>query len=1429
MHSDTPRRRGPVARLADLLAEAADGSRPTSTELAELLWLAGQMDGAEPTRQEPSADPAPTEPTPSPVSPSPAPHPADPTPAAAPDDRVPLLLPARPDGTSAASAPSGNPASACDAPEAAADHTPVRVPVPPMVTHPLTLQRALRPLKRRVPSPVGQVIDEEATAHRIARLGGHPRGWLPVLRPAEERWLRLCLVYDAGPTMPIWRPLIHELHTALAQSGIFRTVELHRAEPNGTVPPQAAHTPAAGRTVTLVISDCMGPQWRDGTAGTRWYRTLRRWAAHQPVAVIQPLPERLWRTTALPTTPGSLSAPHPAAPSAALAFTQYAPSEAPPDGALPIPVLEPAGTWLSNWAALVADPGGARLPGAVGWLGPAPAPPDVEGSAGDVPRLTAEDLVLRFRSTASPEAFRLAGHLAVGEARLPVMRLVQAAVEERPRPQHLAEVILSGMLVSDGGAGAYAFRHGVRELLLRTLPRTARGRTRELLARVGALIDDRAGTAPGELRAVAASGGGAGAETPLGEPFATVTPDSVRQLGGGRQAGFLGDRYRVVRRIGRSGSVWLAEDLRRGGQPVVVQRYPQAPQWLRRDFTRAARQLSRFRHAHVAAVRDYANGEVPYLVTDFIEGRNLAELLADHRDGLPAHLLLDLVPPLARAVSALHTAGMTHGALSPAFVRLPPQGGAVLCGFTLIPYGEESGAADLAALGRLVRQMYAGTGGGSGTDLFRPSDTDAADTATPSEPDERVDLLRPSGTPVHRGDGEPDGRGEPGGMSGLGGIGEPGGIGETLLSAVADLGSTDPERRSQGLQRLTRLSTPASYERTYSLLGPLRVARGGRPLATGSGREQAMLCMLLLRRGRDVPLDEMVDGVWGAGAAPADAPRLLGTYASRLRNALGPDSVVAGNGTYALALPTGPDVVDLFRFQRLHDDARDARFAGDPTRARDLTGSALELWRGNPLEGVPGPAARATRADINRLRQFLLQTRRELNRELGASEEEQEQDQAELDAPLGEFPHADDEVLTPNEELPGDQLDDLGVRRETPDDQPTTVTFEYLARPTGRQEDVRENLGREISHLLSRGGITPDQFAMRPRPRGWDVTVAPEVHVLHVLTTIVNELPSALEAFPVLGLGLGVTFTHEPDPTVSAPTIPSGPRRLLGRDGRRAVVIVSNFLHQRLNESGPLAHRFDPVPQSDDWYCEVSTGQPPAALPGTVEAVLLGFDGTLARLYSEQAARHAARALTALIAEWRDPEEALAGTPLLPGHHPAGGTSDHIHPMDVLRPFARHRTLARELGARLEEIEMQAALTAKPEPYVASVLHTLAQPERALRLAVVTDTSPRAVVAYLGAKGLHLPGVEIHGRTSDLTLLMPDPDCPRRALAQLGIPADRCVMVGSTTAEAAAAQSLRIAFIGYAQSPTARERLTATGAHTTISDLSHLIDLLPNR
>ncbi|GLX48570.1 hypothetical protein Shyhy01_15200 [Streptomyces hygroscopicus subsp. hygroscopicus] len=699
MSSDTPgspESADALGRLAAVLAEAGRGVPPTPRELAELLWLAGHM-GAENTGR--GTPPPPAEnrgtaaPRPSPSLPTDEPPPRPPrqerhqplpAPPAVPEppSRIPLRLP--------------SPAPSADRPP----HTTLLAPAPPMLRHPLALQRALRPLRRRVDAPVGRELDERATADRIARLGARPDGWLPVLRPARERWLSLNLVHDAGPTMPVWRPLVRELHTALAQSGAFRTVTLYRADADGTVRGPDGRLPADGRTVTLLISDCMGPQWREGPAGALWYATLHRWARRMPLAVVQPLPEHLWRESALPATPGRLSAPHPVAPSAALTFTPYErPESDDPVAAVTLPVLEPEPRWLANWAGLISTAGGTRFPAAAARLG-RPLPADAEDRT-DIGGLSAEELVLRFRATASPEAFRLAGHLAVGRPDLPVMRLVQAAVEPDPRPQHLAEVVLSGMLTALPGApaGSYAFREGVRELLLLGLPRTERNRTVELLGRMGEFIDELAGRAPGGFRAAVPSE--QGLPTPVEhEPVAMLRAESVRRLapaGGGR---LVAGRYRLVRRSHTGHRGWVAEDLRDGGAPVVVCRY--APDELLGPFARLCQDLMEVDEPGIARVLDHGfDGETPYLVREFVEGPTLFQRMAALRERLSPAETDALTRKLGEAVLALRGREGPCGELNTRSVVLSPNGPVLTC-LDAAPVVHGSRAETVAAFSDIV-------------------------------------------------------------------------------------------------------------------------------------------------------------------------------------------------------------------------------------------------------------------------------------------------------------------------------------------------------------------------------------------------------------------------------------------------------------------------------------------------------------------------------------------------------------------------------------------------------------------------------------------------------------------------------------------------------------------------------------------------------
>ncbi|MFF5101170.1 SAV_2336 N-terminal domain-related protein [Streptomyces sp. NPDC000134] len=1302
MPSDRPGSPEPLARLADVLARAASGTRPTPLELAELLWLARHMTPAsdpqepappgrppapepprapgEPASGPPAGPPGPAPAPPAPPAPSPPPAPpAPPRPA----DRSPLHLPA-PDPTETT---------------AARPHASVLAPAPPMLRHPLDLQRALRPLKRHADSPVGRELDERATADRIARLGLDPRWWLPVLRPARERWLRLRLVHDTGPTMPVWRPLIRELHTALAQSGVFRTVTAHRADPDGTVRGEAAHAPADGRTVTLLVSDCMGAQWRPGPAGGRWYRTLRRWAHRMPLALVQPLPEHLWRDTALPAAPGRFTAPHPAAPTSALVFTPYdtGTPAAGHGGAVPLPVLEAGPDWLANWASLVADPGGTPYPGAAALLHSRPVSPDTADRA-DLTALSAEELVLRFRATASPEAFRLAGHLALGRPDLPVMRLVQAAVEPDPRPAHLAEVILSGMLARAAGPpGSYAFRPGVRELLLRGLPRSARDRTSELLRRTGGLIDERAGRTPGEFRAFVPARHGS--ETAVaGGPFAEISPRSARQLSVTERVPSpvppgLGTRYRPARRLDANGRLWLAEDVRARRTVALKLHRTLADPAGRAAFLRDAGLLRDLGHPGTVTVHDFGiEDDVPYVVMEHVDGITLHSLAASAGHRLPPPLTVSVGAQLARALTAVHGAGLTHGALEMARVILLPDGTVKL---TLFEPGRTSGPAgrsdDLRALGEALVRLASGT----------------------SHPAAPIDSRHLRHLP-------PALRGPYG-------------------HALDLLRSRSHWTQTRGLEllldpQLATLAREAYRRRTYRVLGPLRVETPDGPAALDP-RTAAMLAMLLFNHGRTVTLDELRWGLWHAGEEPPGARTELHRMAAGLREVLGPGALATLS--HGLALHTSADYVDVVHCEDLVRRADAASRAGGHLAARGHLTRALALWHGDqPLPGVPGSAARTARGRLLQLRLALYRKRAETDLSLGAHE------------------------------------------RAAAD----------LARLV-RAHPSREDLRRLYLIALRRQG----------------------------------RIEEALDVYEEYELSGG----RDPDLYV------------LGQELREERAGPVEEVERRAYEPPP-DHRtpYDPatgLDEPDDEPAGEPAGQPArsagertaADLIARSRCVLLGFDDVLARLYRPGTEREVLLDVMRLLAEDRDPGEALTGAAPLPRVDPVPGEG-YAATLDLVRAFAGHR-LAGAVRLRLDRHEERAARTARPTPLAHRLIRALHT--RQVPLAVVTDRAEAPVETYLRRRGLLecLPG-GVHGRTADLRRLMPDPDVLHRALEQLGADAGECVLVGSSVAEQAAARAVGLPFIGCRRGEPGRGELAAADPGAVlVPDLRPLLTAAMNR
>jgi signal recognition particle receptor subunit beta len=497
-------------RLQEVLAAA--GYRLTPRELAELTWLAGHLPAAPPQPAVPR-DPRPDPPEPA----EPLPERAEPAevPPAETADRVPVYsVPAVPESTV----------------DDALSTRVVRVRTSGVLAPALGMVRALRSLKRVAPSANEVELDERATAERYAECGR----WLPVLRPVFAPWRDLVLVVDRGPSSVLWTELAEELHLILQRLGAFGTIRLRYLCTGADGRLGLASTPAgrslrrpaelidpAGRQIVLVLSDCVGAVWQSAEL----HEALARWGRSGPLAILQPLPERLWGRTNLPPIRGRLRGPAPAAPNDRLSFQGYQqPWRSVPDGAVPVPVLEIAPDWLHSWAQLVTGAAPHGVDGVVAVVGAGQGPDPVPPAPADLAPL---DRVARFRAEATPEAFRLAGYLAAAPLSHAVMRVVQAAMLPGSRLSHLAEVWFSGLLTPRGAV--YEFVPGTRDVLLETL---RKHEVEEVVDRVSTFLERHADRGGATFLAAVPAPDGAQRLPALSRPFARVRDHALARATG---------------------------------------------------------------------------------------------------------------------------------------------------------------------------------------------------------------------------------------------------------------------------------------------------------------------------------------------------------------------------------------------------------------------------------------------------------------------------------------------------------------------------------------------------------------------------------------------------------------------------------------------------------------------------------------------------------------------------------------------------------------------------------------------------------------------------------------------------------------------------------------------------------------------------------
>jgi tRNA A-37 threonylcarbamoyl transferase component Bud32 len=144
----------------------------------------------------------------------------------------------------------------------------------------------------------------------------------------------------------------------------------------------------------------------------------------------------------------------------------------------------------------------------------------------------------------------------------------------------------------------------------------------------------------------------------------------------------LADRYELVERAGRGGmgEVWRATD-RELGRTVAVKMLP--PELTRHEefrirFRREARTVASLSHRNIAVLHDVGedvqDGETtPFLIMEFIDGRTLADALAE--GPFMVERALEVGQGVAEALAYSHDHGLIHRDIKPSNIMFTSEGG----------------------------------------------------------------------------------------------------------------------------------------------------------------------------------------------------------------------------------------------------------------------------------------------------------------------------------------------------------------------------------------------------------------------------------------------------------------------------------------------------------------------------------------------------------------------------------------------------------------------------------------------------------------------------------------------------------------------------------------------------------------------------------
>lgn len=184
------------------------------------------------------------------------------------------------------------------------------------------------------------------------------------------------------------------------------------------------------------------------------------------------------------------------------------------------------------------------------------------------------------------------------------------------------------------------------------------------------------------------------------------------------------------------------------------------------------------------------------------------------------------------------------------------------------------------------------------------------------------------------------------------------------------------------------MTTTAGNGLEVQLLGPVRAWYDGVEVELGAGLRRAVFAVLAMRAGSAVSKSELVDAVWGE-TAPRRVEGSLYSYVSGLRRGLEPQGdgrtghavIESARSGYTLRMVA--DAVDAVRFKHLREEAERHFGDGDLPTALATFDTALELWRGVPMQGLSGPFVEVQRKKLEEDRLVVVEGRAAVAMELG--------------------------------------------------------------------------------------------------------------------------------------------------------------------------------------------------------------------------------------------------------------------------------------------------------------------------------------------------------------------------------------------------------------------------------------------------------------